>query len=399
MAAIYLIGRDAAKADIVIGAEGESVSRVHAELHDNGADRFTVVDLKSSNGTEVLENGQWRRIDKVVVGGDARVRFARSHESVVRDLAVLGLERQSRRSGATSRSTAQPSAEPTIKPADPSAANTASVRAGSPRPPSAQVPRQPDGAHTSVAGAAARDQRDGLFHVIAQDAYAFGNRGGLLPVIMQLLRAPIDATVAYANDAGFKLHWPLFGLGILIYVGLAEAIDANFGGRPLFFDTAPLYIALGDLVPPIRLLPQKVVFFGFIYALFLFSFVISYSVFRDYSRRPRSARSYLRLCCITSFMIQLAYTALLLPFAAAATRMITDPINLQKVFLPIFLAVIAFTLQYLLRTTMRFWDISLVSAFRGMLTAFVLAAIALMLILGGLAMINVIITLWSGGKP
>lgn len=401
MAAIFRIGRDASVSDIVVGGDGNNVSRVHAELRDDGG-RFTLIDLQSSNGTEVLEGDQWKRIGRAEVVPETRVRFARQHDMTVQDLLRAGIEEQARRAPEAAKQSvvaqAQPAREPTIKAGGAALANApAPAATGSyTKLVCGRCGSKVSGRVCTQCGTPHAGEQDGLINIIAQDAYAFGNRGGLLPVIYRLLRNPVSATVGYANDASFNLHWPLFGLGILIYVGLAEAIDANLPGGKQLLDNSVLYKALGDLFPPLRLLPQKVVFFGTIYAMFLFTFVISYSVFRDYSRRPRSARSYLRFCCISSFVNQVVTTALLLPIAAVAIGMITDPVNFQKVFMPTFLAVLIFVLQYVLRAVTKFWDISLVSAFRGLVTALVLAIVALFLLFFGLAMINVTVRLWSG---
>ena len=56
--------------------------------------RCRIADLKSANGTEVMAEGKWRRIEKAVVTVDHPVRLGGEYETTVRDLLRIGVSRR-----------------------------------------------------------------------------------------------------------------------------------------------------------------------------------------------------------------------------------------------------------------------------------------------------------------
>lgn len=88
----FTLGRNTAKQSVTVdvGPNFPAVSRCHAEIVAAGPDRYQITDLGSTNGTEVWENGHWRRVTQAIISSRQRFRLGGQFETTITDLARLG---------------------------------------------------------------------------------------------------------------------------------------------------------------------------------------------------------------------------------------------------------------------------------------------------------------------
>jgi hypothetical protein len=115
------------------------------------------------------------------------------------------------------------------------------------------------------------------------------------------------------------------------------------------------------------------------YIYFVFGFVITYYVFKDYSRIPKSPRGYLKLCCINSLVntCALLFTILIISIVDSSLLSFEAKVRLDLLLLMVFSA---FVIQYYVRTNMEFWNMSAISTFRGLVISYALAVILMIII-------------------
>ena len=102
----FTLGRNTAKQSVTVdvGSNFPAVSRRHAVIVAAGPDRYQIIDLDSTNGTEVWENGRWKNVTQAVISSGQAFRLGRQFETSVAALARLGYKvRSSRKPARTGR--------------------------------------------------------------------------------------------------------------------------------------------------------------------------------------------------------------------------------------------------------------------------------------------------------
>lgn len=86
------MGRNAAGQSVTVdvGPNFPAVSRRHAVIVAEGPDQYQIIDLRSTNGTEVWENGRWRAVTQATISSSQSFRLGRQFETTIADLARLG---------------------------------------------------------------------------------------------------------------------------------------------------------------------------------------------------------------------------------------------------------------------------------------------------------------------
>ena len=73
-----------------VGPNFPTVSRRHAEIVSVGPDRYKILDLGSTNGTEIWENGRWKPVNQAIISSTQRFRLGGRFETTLQDLVRLG---------------------------------------------------------------------------------------------------------------------------------------------------------------------------------------------------------------------------------------------------------------------------------------------------------------------
>ena len=381
---VYVVGRSDRGSVISVGSEHANVSRRHLEFSLLDDDRVRIVDLNTANGTEVLTDGRWERIAKAVISKDHKLRLAREYETTVRELLRLDEERR-RRPGQETHSAveAMPASEilPPQSPGNGQHAPSPSMLAHMVT--CETCGRPASGEYCRNCGQRLISDAKNIVGVIAEDLFNVGERQGLAQRLLLLAVSPVRATLALAEDPHFKLHGAMFALASVLYVFWLRVLGALVEGparkAPGFCGTLPPGRLKGGCNFFSEIFPWETLIAIGIYVTFVLSFVISYYVFIDYSKKPKSARSYLKLCCIGSLVGIVAFILLTSPILLSKLKIMPAKF-LGWLFLLFCLIYITFILYYSVQTTTRFWSISSVSAFRGICVAMMLAVFATFII-------------------
>jgi hypothetical protein len=88
----FTLGRNTARQSVTVdvGSNFPAVSRRHAVIVAAGPDRYQIIDLDSTNGPEVWENGRWKSVTQAVISSGQAFRLGRQFETSVAALARLG---------------------------------------------------------------------------------------------------------------------------------------------------------------------------------------------------------------------------------------------------------------------------------------------------------------------
>jgi FHA domain len=379
----FVVGRSESDAIISVGPNYNNVSRRHLEVSLLDENRCRVVDLGSANGTEVLNDGKWERVQKVVVGLDHKLRLGREYETTVRQLLAKSGQPPPPVNGTrvlvdkSPDRQARPDAMPLPVPASAKLERGFSGRAGPVRGVCHTCGQSVYGEFCNGCGARLVANAQGMLGVVAQDMFKFGENEALLPRLLALVYAPVRATLALAHDPYFKLHPAMFVLATVIYLGwsnLLEHLTYRQLGLAQLLKTLPVSVGYAFLGP--------ILFFTF----FIFAFIIGYYVFCDYSKSPRPPRDYLKLCCISFLVSVMAFVILTFPVFLQLIHVIPRGFG-SWLLAVVGLSYLVFQLRYNVLITTQFWGISTVSAFRGLLVAYMLAMVALALIVVMLALV------------
>jgi hypothetical protein len=204
---------------------------------------------------------------------------------------------------------------------------------------------------------------------MAQDMLLLGEKASYAPYLVRLLTSPVKASVALARDPSFRLHGAFFALSSALYVLMLRIANGEGGGGSENKIADGIFSIIG-------LNATAAIF----YTYFIFGFVITYYVFKDYSRRARSPRGYLKLCCVNSLVNTGALMIVFLVVSVVNISVLSAEAKDRLVSL-ILMVFAVFVVQYYLRTNMEFWNMSAVSTFRGLVISYALAVLMMTLIL------------------
>jgi FHA domain len=385
----YVVGRSESGEIISVGPSYKNVSRRHLEFSLVDEARCRIVDLESANGTEVLNRGKWEPIKKAVIGLDHKLRLGREYETTVRELIELSSKSKPPAAGATRVYDDQ--ADRGAVPVGEGGQHVAlhaksgmidrgySSRALPVRGICHTCGKPVHSEFCMSCGARLVSNAQGIIGVVAQDLFKFGENDPLLPRLLMLIYAPVRATLALALDPHFRLHTVMFLLATMIYLAWSNFLEfltlRNIGG-----------LGIPNLAQTVHWVGYTFLGPALFFAFFIFAFIIGYYVFCDYSKAPRPPREYLKLCCISFLVSVLASVALTVPIALQLSGFIPKQFAVW-LFAVVGLTYIIFQLRYNVLVTTKFWGISTVSAFRGLLVAYLLAFIALSLIVVVLALL------------
>lgn len=380
----FVVGRSDSGEVVSVGPDYKNVSRRHLECSLVDGGRFRIVDLGSANGTEVLNGDKWERVKKAVIGLDQKLRLGREFETTPRQL--IAMSKSAVPVGATRVFDApepapQPAAERTYLGDQDRGYSSRILQV---RGICHTCGKSVKGEFCEGCGARLVSDPKGIIGVVAQDLFRFGEGEPLLPRLLMLLYSPVRATLALALDPSFRLHQAMFALGTVVYLGWSRVLAA-INPTPDFTQTLPpklrLLASFSDLIATIA-----------VYMTFVISFVIGYYVFCDYSKSPRKPRDYLKLCCISFLVSVVAFVLLTAPGVLGQLGAIGAKFAAWLTLVAA-LGWLVFQIRYMVLTTTHFWGISPVSAFRGLIVAFMMASVVTFVIAFAIALVFGIVTL------